>query len=95
MSVTRGGAFTQQLFILGTTIIAKGASRLITNFLNYTGYLRAQIHNIGAILHGSERGEVYLKSKAMQVATVANSSRSLPGSTVGGGVGLFLLVEVL
>jgi hypothetical protein len=81
-SVTRGGTQAQQLFILGSTIIAEGASRLITNSLNDPTYLRALILIIGAIWRGSDSAEVHLNSQAMPAPTAVNSSSSLPGSTV-------------
>jgi len=84
MNARRGGSPSQQLFIISSTILAESASRLVVNSLNDPGYIRAHIYNIRAIFHGNDSANVYLDSHAEQTATGANSSSTLPGSTVGG-----------
>lgn len=85
MNARRGGTPAQQLFIISSTILAETASRLIINSLNDPTYLRSHAFHIRAIFRGNDSASVYLDSNAMQAATGANSSSTLPGSTLGGG----------
>jgi hypothetical protein len=85
MKVRRGGTPSQTLFILSSTILAEGTSRLILNSLNDPTYLRAPFYNIRAMFQDNDSAAVYLDPNAMAAATGAKSSSTLSGSTVGGG----------
>jgi hypothetical protein len=49
MNVRRGGSPAQQFFIISSTFIAEGASRILINSLNDPTYIRAHMYNLQAI----------------------------------------------
>jgi hypothetical protein len=82
MSLSRNGAPSQQLFILGSTILAEGAGRLITNAIIDPNFIRVHYKNIRAILHGDDTANVYFNPQAEQAPIETNSTSCLPGSSV-------------
>lgn len=81
MSLTRGGGPTQQVFILGTTLLAESVSRFLTNSLNDPSYIRAQTQNIKAVFTGEGNANVYINNDTLQAATASNTVSNLSSST--------------
>ena len=82
MSLRRNGGPTQQLFILGITLVAETTTRVVLNAINDPNYIRAHIWNLRTIIHGSDSASVYMDARAEQAAIATNSNTS-PSATNG------------
>ena len=85
MNLTRGGTPSQRLFIITSTILAEGASKILQNSMNDPGYILANITNLKTIWVGTDSAKVILTEPVQQVITTANSSSSGFGATGGTG----------